>query len=175
MMEEAVRTGCKPVQENKSKFLLLHSSSGHKGALQEVLKEPSVQAQLADTKYAKETKALDQFFQTLNDDPSKAFYGLKHVEKALELGAISTLLLSDNLFRYLQSMISSIPRFEIFELIYVLSKCKCVGLLMYNSVSGTLRWWQKFANLAQVSTYFLACIIVENVLILLSWKHYNCN
>ena len=36
--------------ENKSKFLLVHSSSGHKQALKEVLSDPVVTAKLADTK-----------------------------------------------------------------------------------------------------------------------------
>ena len=107
MMAEAVRQGNKNIQENKSKFLLLHSSSGHKGALQEILREPSIQAQMADTKFAQETKALENFFQMLNDDPDRAFYGLKDVTKASDLGAISVLLLSDNLFRY-ELIVSSV-------------------------------------------------------------------
>ncbi len=33
-------------------------------------------------------------------DPLKAFYGIKHVEKANENQAIETLLISDSLFRF---------------------------------------------------------------------------
>jgi protein pelota len=36
--------------ENKSKFLLVHSSSGHKQVLKEILSDPAVAARLADTK-----------------------------------------------------------------------------------------------------------------------------
>ena len=36
--------------ENKPKFLLVHSSSGHKQALKEVLSHPSVSVRLGDTK-----------------------------------------------------------------------------------------------------------------------------
>eukprot|EP00158_Paraphelidium_tribonemae_P004777 Partr_v1_DN26958_c0_g1_i4_m7017 putative pelota homolog len=99
LVTEAVRRANRPFQENKNKILLMHSSTGHKGALQEVLRDPSIQTQLADTKYAKETKALESFFQMLNDNPDRAYYGLKHVSKAAEMGAISTLLLTDSLFR----------------------------------------------------------------------------
>jgi protein pelota len=35
----------------------------------------------------------------LSTDADRAFYGYDHVRKAADLGAISTLLLSDNLFR----------------------------------------------------------------------------
>ncbi|KAG9305437.1 hypothetical protein G9A89_021155 [Geosiphon pyriformis] len=96
---EAVKTDNKAFLENKSKFLLIHSSSGHKHSLQEVLQDPVVQAQLADTKYAREMMTLDKFFKMLNEDPDKAFYGWNHVKKAGDLGAIGTLMLSDELFR----------------------------------------------------------------------------
>ncbi|CAG8458065.1 91_t:CDS:10 [Ambispora gerdemannii] len=56
-------------------------------------------SQLADTKYAQEMTTLDKFFKMLNDDPDRAFYGWEHVSKAGELGAIGTLMLSDELFR----------------------------------------------------------------------------
>ena len=85
--------------ENKPKFVLVHSNSGHKGALNDVLQDPSVQTRLADTKYAQEVKALDDFFQMLNNDPDRAFYGWDHIRKASEIGAISVLLVTDELFR----------------------------------------------------------------------------
>ncbi|CAG8547189.1 13293_t:CDS:10 [Ambispora leptoticha] len=96
---EAVKSDNKTLLENKSKFLLIHCSSGHKHSLQEVMQDPSVQSQLADTKYAQEMTTLDKFFKMLNDDPDRAFYGWEHVSKAGELGAIGTLMLSDELFR----------------------------------------------------------------------------
>jgi len=89
----------KQLIENKSKFVLIHCSSGHKYALQEVLQDPSVQSQLSDTKYAQEVLTLERFFKMLNDDPDRAFYGWNHVKKAEERGAIGTLMLTDELFR----------------------------------------------------------------------------
>lgn len=85
--------------ENKSKFILVHASSGFKHSLKEVLQDPAVLARLSDTKAASEVKALEQFYQILQVEPAKAFYGKNHVIKAAEAQAIETLLISDNLFR----------------------------------------------------------------------------
>lgn len=65
----------------------------------EVLQDPTVQVRLSDTKAASEVKALEQFYQTLQTEPEKAFYGKAHVMQAAESQAIETLLISDNLFR----------------------------------------------------------------------------
>ncbi|KAL0087246.1 eRF1 domain 1 [Phycomyces blakesleeanus] len=99
MMDQAVKTDNKTIMENKSKFILIHCSSGHKHALNEVMQDPSIQARLADTKAAREVQALDKFYQMLNNDPDRAFYGFSHVLKANERGAIGTLLVTDELFR----------------------------------------------------------------------------
>lgn len=65
-----------------------------------MLEDPTVQAKLADTKAANEVKALNQFFQVLHQEPDRALYGPKHVEKAADAQAIDTLLISDKLFRF---------------------------------------------------------------------------
>lgn len=85
--------------EHKSKFILVHASSGFKHSLREVLQDPAVLARLSDTKAASEVKALEQFYQILQVEPAKAFYGKNHVIRAAEAQAIETLLISDNLFR----------------------------------------------------------------------------
>lgn len=54
---------------------------------------------LSDTKAAGETKALQQFMALLASDPDRAYYGIKHVERANDSQAIETLLVSDTLFR----------------------------------------------------------------------------
>ncbi|KAJ1949426.1 Translation factor pelota, partial [Dispira parvispora] len=89
----------KVIFENKFKFVLVHCSSGHKHALQEVLDDQAVQSKLADTKAARETRALDEFYKLLNDNPDRAYYGYDHVVKASENGAIDQLLITDELFR----------------------------------------------------------------------------
>ncbi|KAK9763246.1 Translation factor pelota [Basidiobolus ranarum] len=96
---EAVKSENKVLLENKPKFLLIHSSSGHKHSLQEVMQDPSIQTKLADTKAAQEIKALDRFYVMLNQDPDRAYYGYDHVKRAEEMGAVDTLLLTDGLFR----------------------------------------------------------------------------
>lgn len=99
MFQQAVKFDNKVLLENKSKFMLIHSSSGFKHSLREVLTDPSVVAKMADTKASSEVRALESFYTMLQTEPAKAFYGTKHVESANEAQAIETLLISDNLFR----------------------------------------------------------------------------
>jgi len=99
MFQQAIKLDNKILLENKSKFMLIHSSSGFKHSLREVLTDPSVIAKMADTKASSEVRALESFYTMLQTEPAKAFYGTKHVEHANEAQAIETLLISDNLFR----------------------------------------------------------------------------
>lgn len=99
MMQTAVKQDIKLLIENKAKFILAHSSSGFKHSLKEVLTDPHIQGKLVETKAASEVRALDAFYTMLQNEPNRAFYGIKHVEKANELQAIEILLISDNLFR----------------------------------------------------------------------------
>jgi len=99
MYQQAVKTDNKLLFENKSKFLLVHASSGFKHALKEVLADPAVQARLADTKASEEVRSLDAFYKMLKNEPAKAFYGPKHVALAVESEAVETLLICDKLFR----------------------------------------------------------------------------
>lgn len=71
----------------------------------EVLQDPTVQSKLSDTKAASEVKALEQFYQILQTEPARAFYGKNHVIRAAESQAIETLLISDNLFRLVYSQL----------------------------------------------------------------------
>ena len=65
----------------------------------EVLQDPAVIIKMSDTKAASEVKILESFYQMLQCEPAKAFYGKKHVLRAAEAQAIEILLISDNLFR----------------------------------------------------------------------------
>merc|ERR1712013_765314 len=95
----AVKTDNKLLFENKSKFLLVHASSGFKHSLKEALQDPVVQARLVDTKASEEVRALENFYKMLKNEPARAFYGPKHVAMAVEADAVETLLVSDKLFR----------------------------------------------------------------------------
>lgn len=66
----------------------------------EVLADPTVIPRISDTKAAGEVKMLENFYATLQNDPQRAFYGKKHIEKAIENQAVETLLISDKLFRW---------------------------------------------------------------------------
>lgn len=99
LFAQAVKQEYKVLTENRTKFVLVHASSGFKHSLKEVLSDPAVTARLADTKAAGEVKSLDDFYQMLQNDPDRAFYGTKHCEKAADLQAVETLLVSDELFR----------------------------------------------------------------------------
>ena len=85
--------------DSKGKIVLAHCSSGHKHALAEVMQQPAMQERLSDTKYCTEVKALEQFYRLLGSEPSKAFYGYRHVRKAADRCAIAVLLVTDGLFR----------------------------------------------------------------------------
>ncbi|WEW58903.1 Translation factor pelota [Emydomyces testavorans] len=83
--------------------VVVHASSGHVHSLAEVLKSPSVQTRLSNTKYARETAIMDTFFTHLRNDTNKATYGAKEVESAVDQGAVGRgggiLLISNKLFR----------------------------------------------------------------------------
>lgn len=96
---EAVRRSVRPLIENKSSIVLAQVSSAYKHSLKEVLAQPAIAAKIKDTKAAREVAALAEFYAMLGADPARAFYGPGHVLAAAELGAIQTLLISDNLFR----------------------------------------------------------------------------
>lgn len=99
MFQQAVKLEYKVLFENKSKFVLVHATSGFKHSLNEVLQDPAVLARITDTKAAEEVRALESFYKTLKNEPAKAFYGPKHVAVACEADAIEILLISDKLFR----------------------------------------------------------------------------
>ncbi|KAH9502895.1 hypothetical protein Btru_074734 [Bulinus truncatus] len=99
LFAQAVKQDDKNIIDNRSKFVLVHSSSGFKHSLKEVLADPAVAAKLADTKAAGEVKALDDFYAMLQNDPNRAYYGIKHCERAAEQQAIELLMISDELFR----------------------------------------------------------------------------
>lgn len=99
MFNQAVKLDQKVLIDNKSKFLLVHASSGFKHSLKEILADPAITAKLSDTKASNEVKALDGFYSMLHTEPDRAFYGIGHVERANEMGAIETLLVTDELFR----------------------------------------------------------------------------
>ena len=103
LTDYAAKTGNKALQAQKPNFIVVHSASGYMHALDEVLRSPEVLARLKDTKYARETKLMDDFKTLLRKDDGRAWYGHKEVERAVEKGAVGrgggVLLISETLFR----------------------------------------------------------------------------
>ncbi|KAF5189381.1 Pelota-like protein [Thalictrum thalictroides] len=99
LLLEAERRQLRPIIENKSRILLVHTTSGYKHNLREVLDAPTVMNLIKDTKAAQEVRALKEFFDMLSNEPDRACYGPRHVEVAHERMAIQTLLITDDLFR----------------------------------------------------------------------------
>ncbi|KAI4134611.1 MAG: hypothetical protein LQ347_001364, partial [Umbilicaria vellea] len=103
IMETATRTGDKALLAQRANLVVVHSSSGHLHSLNEVLQSPEVTARLKDTKYARETRLMDDFMTLLRKDDGRAWYGPKEVEQAVEKGAVGrgggVLLISNALFR----------------------------------------------------------------------------
>lgn len=99
LLLEAERKQLRPIIENKSRIILVHTSSGYKHSLKEVLDAPNVMSMIKDTKAAQEVQALKDFFDMLSNDPTRACYGPKHVEVAHDRMAVQTLLITDDLFR----------------------------------------------------------------------------
>jgi len=103
ILETATRTGNKALLAQRSNFVVVHSASGYLHSLNEVLQTPEVLARLKDTKYARESKLMEEFMNLLYKDDGKAAYGPREVEQAVEKGAVGRgggiLLISDSLFR----------------------------------------------------------------------------
>lgn len=103
IVDEATRKGEKAIMLNKNNFLVVHSSSGHLHSLNEVLKSSEVLSQLKDTKYARETRYMDDFMALLRVDDGRAWYGPTEVEKAVAKDAVGrgggVLLINNSLFR----------------------------------------------------------------------------
>lgn len=84
-------------------IVVVHSTSGYLHSLTEVLQSPAVKTILADTKYARETKLMDDFLEELREETNKATYGPREVESAVDQGAVGrgggVLIMSNRLFR----------------------------------------------------------------------------
>ncbi|THG21269.1 hypothetical protein TEA_028074 [Camellia sinensis var. sinensis] len=67
LLLEAERKQLRPIIENKSRIILVHTTSGYKHSLREVLDAPNVMNIIKDTKAAEEVRALKEFFNMLSN------------------------------------------------------------------------------------------------------------
>lgn len=83
--------------------VVVHAASGYLNSLSEVLQSPAVKTLLADTRYARETRLMDDFLDQLRRETNKATYGPREVESAVDQGAVGrgggVLIISNRLFR----------------------------------------------------------------------------
>ena len=103
VFDHATKTNNKALLAQKSNFIVAHSASAYMHGLDGVLRSPEVLVRLKDTKYARETRLMDEFKTMLRKDDGRAWYGPKEVEQAVDKGAVGrgggVLLISDTLFR----------------------------------------------------------------------------
>ncbi|KAK8811398.1 hypothetical protein WA158_003132 [Blastocystis sp. Blastoise] len=99
MNAQAIREGNRKITQNPSKFLLVHTDSGHMSCLQTVLSDPDIMNKIMDSKNTGELKAINDFYESLSTNPDTVTYGDHHVQKAIELGAVKTFLICDSVLR----------------------------------------------------------------------------
>lgn len=87
------------ILKNKNKIMVAHCSTGYIQSIDEVMKNPAYKQILSQTKTSNEAIVFDDFMDHLNKDDFKAWYGLKEIQKANDIGAIDVLLVSDSLLR----------------------------------------------------------------------------
>ncbi len=75
------------------------SSSASASGIRELLKKQTIQGFLKDARIIQETGLVEEFFARLGKDSGLAAYGSKEIQKAAELGAIESLLVTDDVMR----------------------------------------------------------------------------
>lgn len=99
LLAESARRGDREVMKAKSKFLRARSSSHHLHCLEEIFADAELAGRLNDTKYATEVNAIQKFLRMLDNDPLRAHFGYGAVRRAVDAGAVQTLMVTDALFR----------------------------------------------------------------------------
>ncbi len=87
----------------KKSITLATCSSVTNNAINEVLKRQEVQHVLKQDIISKETKLVDEVMQRISKD-NLAAYGIREVKKAIEMGAVKILLISDSKVKKMREM-----------------------------------------------------------------------
>jgi len=99
IIEDAKRDNLKNVLNFKSKFLLVHSTSGFIRSLNEVLCDEKIRSKIEDLNVTTESFLLNELNQTFMKNEHQAIYGIKHCEYCSKKKSISDLLMLDKLYR----------------------------------------------------------------------------
>ena len=78
------------------KINLVHVNTGGRVGLKEVLSLKLPEKIANEQRVAYETRLIEEVFKRLGQDTGTVTYGLENVQKALSMGAIDTLMISDN-------------------------------------------------------------------------------
>ncbi|CAI4058410.1 hypothetical protein SUVZ_03G0620 [Saccharomyces uvarum] len=87
------------ILENQEMLIIAHCSTGYLQGITEVLRDPEYSTVLQNTKFIKEIQIMDDFFEHLNKDDNKAWYGEEEIKRAAKLDAIETLLITDSVLK----------------------------------------------------------------------------
>ncbi|PIA29743.1 hypothetical protein AQUCO_05800086v1 [Aquilegia coerulea] len=96
LLAEAQRLQLKSILDNKSRFVLVVTSSQN---LKEILDTPAVKKFVQNSDESEGSDIYEEFTDMLAIDANRVCYGSKCVEMANEFEAIKTLLITDDLFR----------------------------------------------------------------------------
>ncbi|KAG5501781.1 hypothetical protein JKF63_04050 [Porcisia hertigi] len=102
MKEVCQRADNGPLREvylNLSKFILVKVSSTTISGLKEAFSDPGVAQRMASTKCVDDIRMWEKFQDTMNKDPDRCVYTPQCVYYAVIAGAVSALMISDNVFR----------------------------------------------------------------------------
>mmetsp|Transcript_1981 Transcript_1981/g.3759 ORF Transcript_1981/g.3759 Transcript_1981/m.3759 type:complete len:402 (+) Transcript_1981:60-1265(+) len=99
MLLRAQQLGETVFLQKKSMFVCAHASCVHKQALKELLADEQVQKSIANTKAAMHLRALEDFYQTVKNEPDRVSYGPRQVKESIDMGAVQVLMVVDSLFR----------------------------------------------------------------------------
>jgi protein pelota len=146
------------ILKNMSKFIYVHSSSGYKQALQEVLSKPEILSQIKNTKAAEDINVMEKFNEILYKDMDRIVFGIKAVEKANEKEAIETLIVSDD---YLRKIAPSKRK----ELTNIINKIKSYGadVVKMSSMHYTGEKINSFGGILAILRYAMPEINNEDI------------
>lgn len=140
----------------REKLVKVHVNSPHVHSLVEVLKSKEIASQLKETKFARESVALEKFHKMLANDELRAWYGTDHVSLAAQRGAIGTLLVSDNLFR----SSNPITRKKYVELVEAVQH-KGGNVIIFSSMHESGQQLNQLTGIAAILTFPLDIEVVE--------------
>ncbi|UKJ90335.2 eukaryotic peptide chain release factor [Theileria orientalis] len=87
------------VHKNINRFVVCNSSFSDKNAINEVLSNPAHSSKLSDVFYVEHNKVIDELKKRLEMNDDKVCFGYDDILKAVHMGAVECVLVSDNIIR----------------------------------------------------------------------------